>query len=237
MARYFSFPSVEKMFQAETKIGDSEIAFELMGFNPAMVACNITTCNEEEEEVFERISKEVQGPGFFLILAGNSAPDFEYKKLVLNKIISDADGKSLKSVEDPRTEGILLMFKSIPVMGQRDLTINWASGAGKAKEPLIEKGLIVDDGGAFFGWGVEQGHLGKTEIFCKFDPLNTEAKEAVEGWHKAQSQRAFDEKYFALLMGPTDEIGPGMSNYHLWWNKIRETLDPNGVTPDASSLV
>ena len=62
-------------------------------------------------------------------------------------------------------------------MGQRDLTIKWAIGAGKAKEPLIEKGLIVDDGGAFFGWGVEQGHLGKTEIFCKFDPQNLEAKD------------------------------------------------------------
>ena len=255
MARYYSFPSIEKMWQAELKIGESEIAFELMGFNAAMVACNITTCNEEEEVVFERISKEVQGPGFFLILAGNSAPDFEYKKLVLNKIINDADGKSLKSVEDPKTEGILLCqcirisasiretfraggaFSSIPVMGQRDLTIKWAIGAGKAKEPLIEKGHIVDDGGAFFGWGVEQGHVGKTEIFCKFDPLNTEAKEAVEEWHKAQSKRAFDEKYFALLMGPQDEIGPGMSNYHLWWDKIKKTLDPNGIIPDAGSLV
>ena len=255
MARYYSFPSVEKMWQAELKIGESEIAFELMGFNAAMVACNITTCNEEEEVVFERISKEVQGPGFFIIIAGNSAPDFEYKKRVLQQIVSDADGQSLKSVEDPKTEGILLCqcirisasiretfraggaFSSIPVMGQRDLTIKWAIGAGKAKEPLIEKGLIVDDGGAFFGWGVEQGHVGKTEIFCKFDPLNTEAKEAVEEWHKAQSKRAFDEKYFALLMGPQDEIGPGMSNYHLWWDKIKKTLDPNGIIPDAGSLV
>ena len=30
MARYFSFPSVEKMWEAEVKIGESEIAFELM---------------------------------------------------------------------------------------------------------------------------------------------------------------------------------------------------------------
>ena len=255
MARYYSFPSVEKMWQAELKIGENEIAFELMGFNVAMVACNITTCNEEEEEVFQRMSKEVQGPGFFIIIAGDSAADFEYKKRVLEKIISEADGKSLKSVEDPKTEGILLcqcirisasiretfraggMFKSIPVMGQRDLTIKWAIGAGKAKEPLIEKGLIVDDGGAFFGWGVEQGHLGKTEIFCRFDPQNPEAAEAVETWHKTQSQRAFDERYFALLMGATDEIGRGVSNYHLWWDKINKALDPNGVTPEAGALV
>ncbi len=255
MARYFSFPSVEKMWQAELKIGESEIAFELMGFNVSMVAANITTCNEEDMEVFERLNKEVQGPGFFIIIAGNSAADFEYKKRVLQHIIREANGASLKAVEDPRIEGILICqcirisasiretfrvggaFSSIPVMGQRDLTIKWAVGAGKAKEPLIEKGLIVPDGGAFFGWGVEQGHLGKTEIFCKFDPLNPKAKAAVEQWWKEQSRRAFDERYFAMTMGPQDEIGPALSNYHLWWSKVVKALDPNGVTPEAGALV
>jgi hypothetical protein len=243
------------MWQAELAIGESEIAFELMGFNIAMVAANITTSNEEEEETFKRLSKEVQGPGFFIIIAGNSAADFEYKKKVLNRIVGDAGGKSLAAAEDPRIEGILLcqcirvsasiretfrpggMFKSIPVMGQRDLTIRWAIGAGKAKEPLIEKGLIVDDGGAFFGWGVEQGHLGKTEIFCKFDPQNPVAKQAVDDWHKEQSQRAFDESYFALTMPASEEIGRGLSNFHVWWRKIHESLDPNAVTPEAGALV
>jgi glycolate oxidase len=255
MARYYSFPSVDKMWQAELKIGESEISYELMGFNAAMVSCNVTTCNEEEEKVFARMSREVQGPGFFVIIAGNSPEDFEYKKKVLEKIVRDNNGKSLKTVEDPEIEGILLCqcirisasiretfraggaFSSIPVMGQRDLTIKWAIGAGKAKEPLIKKGLIVDDGGAFFGWGVEQGHLGKTEIFCKFDPYNSIAKEAVEGWKTEQSKRAFDERYFALTMGPQDEIGPALSNYHLLWKKVREVIDPNGVTPEGGALV
>jgi hypothetical protein len=243
------------MWEAEIKIGESEIAFELMGFNVAMVAANITTSNEEEERTFKRLSTEVQGPGFFIIIAGNSAADFAYKKRVLQHIISAAGGKSLTSIEDPRTEGILLcqcvrisasiretfrpggMFSSIPVMGQRDLTIKWAIGAGKAKEPLIEKGLIVDDGGAFFGWGVEQGHLGKTEIFCKFDPQNPAAKKAVEDWHKEQSARAFKERYFALLQDQNEEIGRGLSNYHLWWNKLQHELDPNHVALDTGELV
>ena len=259
MARYFSFPSVEKMWQAELKIGENEIAFELMGFNVSMVAANITTSNEEEEKTFKRMSKEVQGPGFFIIIAGNSAADFEYKKRVLQQIISEADGRSLKSVEDPKIEGILLCqcirisasiretfraggaFNSIPVMGQRDLTIKWAIGAGKAKEPLIEKGFIVDDGGAFFGWGVEQGHLGKTEIFCKFDPQNLEAKAAVENWQKEQSARALNERYFANTLTSDaeveHEIGPNLSNYHLWWGKLKKAIDPNGVTPGGGALV
>ncbi len=255
MARYYSFPSVEKMWQAELAIGEAEISFELMGFNISMVAANITTSNEEEEETFNRLNKEVQGPGFFVIIAGNSAADFAYKKKVLEKIVSDASGKSLKAVEDPRIEGILMAqctrisasiretfrnggaFNSIPIMGQRDLTIKWAIGAGKAKEPLIEKGLIVDDGGAFFGWGVEQGHLGKTEIFCKFDPQNAEAKAAVEEWQKAQNRRAFEERYFASTMGPQDKIGPALCNYDKWWSKLVKSIDPNGVSPEGGSLV
>ena len=256
MARYFSFPSTEKMWQAENKIGESEVAFELMGFNVAMVAANISISNEEEEATFKRLSKEVQGPGFFVIVAGNSTADFEYKKRVLYHIVEAAGGKSLTSLETPRTEGILLcqcirisasiretfrpggMFKSIPVMGQRDLTIKWAAGAGKAKEPLIEKGLIVDDGGAAFGWGVEQGHLGKTEIFCKFDPQNPAAKEAVNRWHEEQSTRAYKERYFALLApGQPEEIGRSLANYHVWWNKIQKELDPNRVSPEGGALV
>ena len=256
MARYYSFPSVEKMWQAERKIGESEIAFELMGFNMAMVAANITTCNEEEEPMFRQLSQAVQGPGFFVIIAGNSAPDFEYKKRVLQQIVGESEGKSLTQLEDPRLEGILLCqcvrisasiretfrpggaFNSIPIMGQRDLTIKWAVGAGQAKLPLIEKGLIVDDGGAFFGWGVEQGHVGKTEIFCKFDPQNETAKKAVEQWQKEQGDRAFRERYFASLMGEKNpDISKGMCNYDVWWHKIQEALDPLGVSPEPGALV
>jgi glycolate oxidase len=251
MARYYSFPSLEKMWQAEIQIGESEIALELMGFNPSMVAANISSCNEEEEKVFKRMIQEVQGPGFFLIIAGNSPADFAYKKKVLEKIVKDADGKSLKMVEDPEIEGILLCqctrisasiretfrpggaFNSIPVMGQRDVAIKWAMGAGEAKKALIEKGLIVDDGGAFFGWGVEHGHLGKTEIFCKFDPQNPEAKAAVANWQKEQIERAFKERYFGRAFKPAGEVGPALCNYHLWEKKFKEAIDPNDTAADV----
>jgi glycolate oxidase len=255
MARYYSFPSVEKMWQAEIRLGEAEICYELMGFNVAMVAANITTCNEEDEKMFNRLNKETQGPGFFVIIAGNSPEDFAYKTKVLEHICAEAGGKSLKTLEDPELEGILMCqcirisasiretfrpggaFNSIPIMGQRDLTIKWAIGAGEAKKPLIEKGLIVDDGGAFFGWGVEQGHLGKTEIFCKFSPSNPVAKKAVETWQREQTVRAFKEHYFASTMGPQDEIGPALSNYHLWWRKLLRAIDPNGVSPEGGALV
>jgi glycolate oxidase len=255
VARYYSFPSVEKMWQAELKLGEAEICYELMGFNVAMVAANITTCNEEDEKMFNRLNKETQGPGFFVIVTGNSPEDFAYKVKVLEYICKSNGGKSMNTLEDPELEGILMCqcirisasiretfrpggaFNSIPIMGQRDLTIKWAIGAGKAKEPLIKKGYIVDDGGAFFGWGVEQGHLGKTEIFCKYSPANPTAKKAVEQWQQEQTRRAFTEKYFASTMGPQDEIGPALCNYNLWWNKTIKAIDPNGVSPEGGALV
>jgi glycolate oxidase len=256
MARYYSFPSLDKMMQAEFKIGESEIAFELMGFNIAMVASNMTVSNEEDEEVFRQLKKESQGVGFFIIIAGNCAADFEYKKKVLKHIINETGGKSLESIEkDPRNEGILLhnciricasiretfrsggRFASIPMMGQRDLTVRWAVGAGKAKRSLIEKDLVVDDDGAFFGWGVEQGHLGKTEIFCRYDPVKPGAEEAVLKWKAEQQKRASDEHYFAMLWGPEDEIGKSLCNYQLWWSKLKKAIDPNGVALEAGSLV
>jgi hypothetical protein len=61
MARYYSFPTLDQMWQAELKIGEAEIAMELMGFNAAMVAANITTSNEEEEAMFHRLSKKCGG--------------------------------------------------------------------------------------------------------------------------------------------------------------------------------
>ena len=90
----------------------------------------------------------------------------------------------------------------------------------------------MDDGGAFFGWGVEQGHLGKTEIFCKFNPQNPEAKAAVANWQKEQLERAFKERYFARAVGPAEEIGPALSNYHLWWKKVKESIDPNNAAAE-----
>ena len=64
MARYYSFPTLEKMWAAELKLGENEICFELMGFNVAMVAANITLCNEDEEKVFKRLSEETRDPAF-----------------------------------------------------------------------------------------------------------------------------------------------------------------------------
>jgi glycolate oxidase len=252
MVRYFSFPTAEKMYQAELKIGESEVSYEVMCFNMAMVSSNITTSNEEDVATFERLRKLVKGPGFLVIIGGNSQREFEYNKRVLEQIVSEADGESLKPVEDPKIAGTLLCqcirvsasiretfrfgkasWGGFAVMGQRDLTMRWLQEAGERKGDAIKKGLAVDDGAAFFGcfgWGVEHGHLGKSEIFYRA----TEAPGAVEAaaeWRRQTNMRAL-EGCFAVPMGlPPDIVGPRISNYLTWLRKVNEAFDPNGVIP------
>jgi glycolate oxidase len=252
MVRYFSFPSVGKMYEAERKIGENEISYELMCFNMAMVSANISPSNEEDMVNFERLRKMVLGPGFLVIIGGNSPEEFEYNQKVLQRIVKEADGKSLKPVEDPKIAGTLLCqcirvsasiretfrvggasWGGFAVMGQRDLTMKWLQEAGQRKGALIEKGLAMDDGAAFFGcfgWGVEHGHLGKSEIFYRPTSAPEAAKAAAE-WRRETNMRAL-EGCFAVPMGlPPDVVGPRISNYLTWQAKINAAFDPNGAIP------
>ena len=250
MVRYISFPSYDDLYEAELKIGESEIAFEIMGFDIWMVAANITTCNEEELETHARLSKLIQGPGFMVIIAGNSPGDFEYKKQVLETIISETNGKSLEPIEDPKIEGHLLahgirisasiretfraggLFSSIPMMGQRDLHIKWMKEVAEKKKELIKRGVVVDDGGVFFGWGIEQGHLGKTECFCrhKADP---ESLKAIEEWMAESAEIGLQKCYSVPLRLPVDVVGPLASNFHILLDKFREAFDPKGLATEV----
>jgi len=248
MVRYFSFPSLEKLVEADLKIGESEIAYELMGFCPSMVSSNITTSNEEDFATLERFTKEVQGPGFLVIIAGNFPEDFEYKKRVLEQIIKETGGKSLKAVEDPAVEGTLLFqcirvtgsiretfraggaFSSMMVEGQRyDVHIRWLEEAAVMKRELIKKGLVIADDGQQFGWGEEQAHLGHTEIFCRYNPYDPESAKAVQEWLRKVGQRALDGCFALPLFLPVEVTGPRVSNYHIWYGRLKQEFDPNSV--------
>ncbi|HTY81606.1 MAG TPA: FAD-dependent oxidoreductase [Dehalococcoidales bacterium] len=248
MVRYYSFQSIKKLIETELKIGESEIAFELMGFCPSMVSSNITTSNEEDFATLDKFTKEVQGPGFMVIIIGNFPGDFEYKKMVLERIIKEAGGKSLKAVEDPAVEATLLfqctritasiretfraggMFMSMMVQGQRyDMHVEWLEKAAEWKRELARKGLIIPDDGQQFGWGEEQGHLGHSEIFCRYNPYDAESTKAVQDWLGKVAQLAIDKHYSVPVHFPVETIGPHVSNYHILFGRLKKALDPNGV--------
>jgi glycolate oxidase len=254
MVRYFTFPTREKLINAEIKIGESEIAFELMGFCISMVSSNISTNNEEDFANLEKLTKLTRGrPGFMVILAGNFPEDLDYKKAVLDQIMQENDGESLKAIEeDKNIEGTLLfqctritgsiretfraggLFSSVMIEGQRYTQhVSWLEEAAVRKRELIKQGLIVTDDGQQFGWGEEMGQLGHSEIFCRH---TTEPKSwnAVIEWGKITNRIAVDNNICIPLSSPTmalpiDTVGPLASNYHIWYGKLKQAFDPNSV--------
>jgi hypothetical protein len=119
------------------------------------------------------------------------------------------------------------------IMGQRDHNIKFLVEISKTKGDLIKKGLVADDDAVYFGWGVEQGHLGKTEIFIG-ETGHPDSKKAIEEWTKESNMKALDGCYFLPGGVPLDELGPRVSNYHLWLRKLYQAFDPNGVAADVS---
>lgn len=257
MYRYFSFPSPEDMIEAQRKIGESEIAFEVMGFNPAMVASNMATSNDEDFAYFEQFRKLVQGPGFQVIIVGNSPGDFEYKKQVLQQIIDETKGKSLEPVEDPKVAGGLIWrciritasirecFRaggpfSAALGGTHPYAeeVYYMEAVSKIKRELIKKGLLRDDGGGYLTWSHEHGHLGHAEMLIQFQPT-PEVVKAVGDLHEKAVKIALDINYGVphQISGELhDMFGPHASNYHLWLRKIKKTFDPNEVS-DPSAYI
>ena len=115
------------------------------------------------------------------------------------------------------------------------MTLRWAIGASEAKKEFIKKGLVLDDGGAFFGWGAEQGHLGKTEMFCRYNPFDPTSYAAVAKFVHEQSDRAYNENFFGntyLEDENLEKLQPKMLYFHLLWRQFRGIVDPNNVTPE-----
>jgi len=260
LMRYFSFKDLDAMVDAVLKIGEAEIATELMCFNAAMMAANLATKNvEEEREIYNRFSKEVQGPGFMVLIAANSAGDFEYKKRVLETIIDETGGKPLKEVEDPENQGgyIWRYFREVGsiketgrVLGPQagmvgggdcfPLMTNFIKECSKVKERLIKEGLLFDDGTAPFLQSIEHGHMGHGEVLARVS-LQAKDQMAVAREINRQSNEISIKKHFGVpqhVWGDSlhDMYGPNATNYHRWLRKIKKTFDPNGASESSTYI-
>jgi glycolate oxidase len=259
MIRYYSFPSLELMEEAVCKVGESEIGFILMGFNISMLTANLATDNEEDLKYMRQYTDMVQGPGFLLIIAGNSPRDFEYKKKVLQQIIIATKGKSLEPVEDPKNAGgfmwrfirvtasIREVFRATGIFGGMvsgtdvfPLMSRYIQYGAKIKEGFIQKGSIHADSIDPFVQSIEHGHCGHGELLIRFFLKSRESLEAQMGL-SAEANRLAIEGHFGVGHGVRgdaqhDQYGPHTSNYHLWLRKIKKTFDPN-ASSDAGGYI
>ena len=253
MIRYISFPSPEKMVDAVRRVGESEIGFELMGFNPGMMASNIAKNNQQDIEYLKQYTDMVQGSGFMLIIAGNSARDFEYKKRALQQIIEETDGRSLEPVEDPKNAGGYI-WRFIRVTGSiREVHRATGAFAGEVggtdvfslmrayiaraagiKQDFINKGLLHADGTDPFVQSIEHGHQGHGELLIRYFPSNPESAQASFEVFMEANRTAVEGHFGVPHHVWSDDIhdmyGLDTTNYTRWLRKIKKTFDPNAVS-------
>jgi glycolate oxidase len=260
MIRYLSFATVDALIEAVQKIGESEIALELMGFNSAMMASNAATDNEEDLRYFKQFSEMVQGPGFMVMIMGNSQRDFEYKKRVLELIMEETGAWSLKPVEEPELgNGFLWRFiRTVGSIRETSRATGWGGGTvggtdvfplmtkyimytSDLKQDLINKGMILDDAIYPFVQSIEHGHTGHGEILIRYAPSDQKQMENIQGFlNKAANKRAIEGRFGVPQHVWSDALhdmyGPHACNYHLWLRKIKKTFDPNAASESSNYI-
>jgi glycolate oxidase len=258
LLRYLSWPTEEGRAAGIRKIGESEIAFGLMGFNPNMVAANVATSNEEELKLVEQYTKEIVGPGFCLVIAGNSARDFEYKKQVLDMIIKDTGATSLKAVAEGDVEAAFI-WRFIRVTASIRETMratgvfggevfgtdcylvqsNFIQHSRKDKADLIARGMVYPDNTDPFITSLEQGQLTHSEVLLRWTPAPDVAAAAMEYVGKANANAVnghYGLPHHLFNDFQHDFFGPHTSNYTHWLRKIKKSFDPKGVSEASNHI-
>ena len=260
LVRYFSFKDLDTMIDAVLKIGEAEIATELMCFNAAMMASNLATENMEEEiAIYNKFKDTVLGPGFMVLIAANSPRDFAYKKKVLQVIIDEKGGKALKEVDDPENQGgfiwrYLRITGSIKETGRVLAPQAGMVGGGdsfplmsyfiksctKLKAKLIANGSLFDDGTSPFIMSIENGHTGHGEILARIsfkvkNPMDVN-RIINNGSNEIAIKEFFGVPQHVWSDALHDLYGPQASNYHLWLRKVKKAFDPNGASDSTNYI-
>jgi hypothetical protein len=242
---------MDALDEAQRLVGESEIGFQLMGFNAAMASANIATSNEEDVKLMKEFSRYAQGPCFMISLAGNSTRDFDYKTRVLAQIIEKTGGKLIPHIiDDPKiasaclwryirsTGSIREVFRVSGCfggeVGQTDvfrLMADYISVSGKNKEELIKRGIVYDDGFSPFTQSFEHGHYGHGELLIRYMPNPSVFKALTQEFIGQANEIAIRGHYgvpgHAFGDATHDRYGPDVSNYHVWLRRIKKTFDPN----------
>jgi glycolate oxidase len=260
LIRFLSFLNMDVLCEAVRMIGEAEIGYELMGFNAAMMASNIATNNDEDVKYYRKFLSEVKGPGFLLIVIGNSLRDFEYKKAVLEQIIKDTDAKSMEEVEDPEI-GAGFLWRFIRIVGSIRETSRATGVAGGTvggtdlfplmakfisattylKEQLIKDDLILDESSHPFVMSIEHGHQGHGEILIRYTPKGPDSYEKVQGLLNREANKRAIEGHFGVPQhvwsdALHDMYGPHAMNYHSLLRKVKNSFDPNNASETSNYI-
>jgi glycolate oxidase len=235
LCRYLSFKDLDTLVDCVLEIGEAEIACELMCFNPAMMAANLATHNQEEEtEIYNKMSASVQGPGFMVLIAANSPSDFEYKKLVLEAIREKYNGMPMAEVDDPENQGgyIWRYFRETGSIKETGRVLSPQCGmvgggdcfplmsyfiksCSKVKAAMIADGSLFDDGTAPFIQSIEHGHMGHGEVLARISMRVKEPMKVVRRINNESNQISINEHF-------------GVPQ-HVWSDALHDLYGPNAM--------
>jgi FAD/FMN-containing dehydrogenase len=113
-----------------------------------------------------------------------------------------------------------------------DLAHTQAEYVANVKQPYIQRGLILDDGGDLGSGGTfESGHLGYLEGIILYDPGNPQssmaAGELVQTGVQAAIDHAMGVPIAAFGVETNRVLGPACGNYQVWLARIKSALDPH----------
>lgn len=112
-----------------------------------------------------------------------------------------------------------------------DLAHTQAEYVAKIKQPYINQGLILDDGGDLGSGGTfESGHLGYLEGIILYDPGNPQSAIAARTLVETAVKDAIDQAMGVPIAAFGEEankaFGPACGNYQIWLARIKSALDP-----------
>ena len=256
LIRVYSFPSMDKMDEAQKKIGESEIAYELMGFNKGMAASNIATSNEEMVKLHTEFNKLLSDYCLMVIIGGYSENDFQYKAKVLNSVAAETGGTALSYLSDNpevaagctwrwlrSTGSIREVFRATGCFGGEvggtdvfRLMADYIVETGKVKQKMIDKGLVFNDGAPPFTQCIEHGHCGHGELLIRYIPNPATWASLMDFMGKANDiaiKRHFGVPGHVFSDAQHDVYGPHVMNYHHWLRKIKKAFDPKGASESS----
>lgn len=259
LIRVFSFPSMDKMDEAQQKIGEAEIAYELMGFNKGMAASNIATSNEEMVKLHAEFSKVLSDYCLMVIIGGYSKNDFKYKINVLNKIAAETKGTALSLLSDNpeiaagctwrwlrATGSIREVFRATGCFGGEvggtdvfRLMADYIVETGKVKQEMIDKELVFNDGAPPFTQCIEHGHFGHGELLIRYIPNPATWAGLMDFMGKANDiaiKQHFGVPGHVFSDAQHDVYGPHVMNYHHWLRKIKKAFDPKGASESSHNI-
>ncbi|MGI5939252.1 MAG: FAD-binding oxidoreductase [Thermoleophilia bacterium] len=252
------FPDWDKLIEAGVKMGESEIATLIFRLPPPMLAESMTGTGTKAVDLLERMRAECAGrPGFLVVIAGATIPEFTYRKKVFDQILAETGGVLWSEMEreDMKREYLWILTRNCTAIRESfraagrflgsigdsamfQTSTRFMLATSELKKECQARGNVRADEGpdCILAMVYENAHTGHAEQLVMTHPNGAGWKDMMEFSDKCEDL-AIEKCYTAPVTVWGDRLhdkwGPHLDNYHLWLRKIKKTFDPQGVSEPA----